>query len=222
MHSPVSPTVPPPGPRSGPRLAPRSVHSPLRTGAAALVLLVGLAGCGYASSSGEAGAASSATAPTAPGSAGASSGSSSPAQPSSPATKTASPGTPVNPGGPVDPPVAQAPSVPAGAKLVVFDGVARSSNGMTLYLAATAGGGACGQYDVVVQETSSTVELGLAHLAMAKEVPCPMFVRMVQFPANLSSPVGGRKVVDMANGQVLGTGGTISVVQTDVPKLPAG
>jgi len=205
MHSPVSPTVSP-GPTSPGR-------RPLRTGAAALVMLVGLAGCGYASSSGQAGAASSATAPSA-------TGSSSSAQPSPTATKTAAPGTPVNPGGSIDPPVAQAKSVPAGSKLVVFEGVSRSGSGMTLYMAATAGGGACGQYDVVVQETSTTVELGLAQLPKAKNTACPMFVRMVQFPANLTSPVGGRQVIDMANGQVLGTGGTINVVQADIPKLP--
>jgi hypothetical protein len=215
MHSPVSPTVSPGRPDStapGPRLG----HSPIRTGAAALVMLVGLAGCGYASSSGQAGAASSATAPNAPG---ASSAASSPAQPSAPA-KTSAPGTPLNPGGQVDPPLAQAESVPAGAKLVVFEGVSRSGDGKTLYMADTTGGGACGQYDVVVQETSTTVELGLAHLPNAKNLPCPMFVRMVQFPANLATPVGDRQVVDMANGQVIGAGTAIKVVQADIAKLP--
>jgi hypothetical protein len=209
MHSPVSPTISPdrPAPRPGHSPGHSPGRRPLRTGAAALVMLVGLAGCGYASSSGQAGAASSATAPNAAGSAGASSGAGSSAQPNPSATKTAAPGTPLNPGGTIDPPVAQAKSVPAGSKLVVFEGVSRSGNGMTLYMAATAGGGACGQYDVVVQETSSTVELGLAHLPMAKNVPCPMFVRMVQFPANLTSPVGDRQVIDMAN-------------QADIPKLP--
>jgi hypothetical protein len=219
MHSPVSPTVSPgrPGQPSADHCpGPRPGHSPIRTGAAALVMLVGLAGCGYASSSGQAGAASSATAPSA---AGASSAAGSSARPSSP-TKTSAPGTPLNPGGLIDPPVAQAKTVPAGAKLVVFEGVSRSGDGMTLYMAATAGGGACGQYDVVVQETSTTVELGLAHLPMAKNMPCPMFVRMVQFPATLASPVGDRQVVDMANDQVLGTGAAIKVVQADIPKLP--
>jgi hypothetical protein len=188
------------------------VRRPLRIGATALAVLIGTAGCAYASTPG--GSVSSTTS---------SAGTSSSSTPSARPTGTGTPTTPVvNPGGPVAGVTSapQAAAVPSGSKLVVFEGVTRSGDGMTLYLAAMAGGGACGKYDVVVQESSGTVKLGLAHLATAKATICPMFVRMEQFQAHLSSPLADRQVVDMADDQVVGTGNSIAVLSANVPKLP--
>jgi hypothetical protein len=73
---------------------------------------------------------------------------------------------------------------------------------MTLYLGIESQGGACGQYDVVVQQSSTTVSVGLVHLAPGARV-CPMYVTRMLIPAKLSSPLGGRSVVDLENGQVV-------------------
>jgi hypothetical protein len=73
---------------------------------------------------------------------------------------------------------------------------------MTLYVGVESQGGACGQYDVVLEQTSTTVSVGLVHLASGGRV-CPMYVTHMLIPAKLSSPLAGRTVVDLENGQVV-------------------
>lgn len=203
----------------------RSARQPLLVGAAAVASLIGLAACASAQTS-TSGAANVGTYPAsaaATGSAG--------SGPTRPATAPVSPGAGatatvgVDPGGPVgaiSTPRAQAAAVPSGTQLVGFEGVTKSSNGLTVYMSAMAGGGACGEYDVVVQETSTTVKLGLAHVIPSKSVPCPMFVRVTSFPAKLSSPLGDRQVIDLFDGKNVGTGSTIPLVSGQAPMIPAG
>jgi hypothetical protein len=99
-------------------------------------------------------------------------------------------------------PQAQLASPPAGQKLIAFDSVTRSSNGTTLYLGLLSQGGACGQYDVVVEQGSSSVGLGLVHLPAGARV-CPMYVAHMTVEAKLSAPLNGRSVVDLATGQTV-------------------
>jgi hypothetical protein len=188
----------------------RTDLGPLRLGAAVLITLIGLAGCASVQPGASSGAGSGPAVSIPSGLATA---------PATAAGPTASGGA-VNPGGPVTSPQAQAAQVPAGAKLVSFDGVSKSADGMTVYLSAMSAGGACGQYDVVVQETSSTVKLGLAHIPPSKTVPCPMFVRNTEFPAHLASALGNRQVIDLANGQNVGPGGSIPLSGADHPMIP--
>lgn len=105
-------------------------------------------------------------------------------------------------GGIATTPKAQVSTVPAGAKLVAFDSAARSKDGMTLYLGIMSQGGACGQYDVVLQQNGGTVRVGLAHLPSGGRV-CPMYVAHMLVEAKLSAPLTGGSVVDLANEQVV-------------------
>jgi len=105
-------------------------------------------------------------------------------------------------GGPVITPKAQVSAAPAGTKLTAFESAAHSADGRKLYLGLESQGGACGQYNVVVQQTSSTVSVGLVHLS-AGGVMCPMFVTHTLVVATLANPLDGRTVVDLANGQTV-------------------
>lgn len=105
-------------------------------------------------------------------------------------------------GGPVVTPKAQVSTVPAG-KLTPFESAAHSSDGKTLYLALESMGGACGQYDVVVQQSSAKVVVGLVHLTPSGHTMCPQYVTRILIPAQLSAPLGQRAVVDLANNQVV-------------------
>lgn len=132
-------------------------------------------------------------------------------------SSSASPGTTssVNPGGPMQGgtqlanPEAQAGSLPAGAKYVPIEQVGRSADGRTLYLEIMARGGACGRYVVVVQESASQVAVGMAQLPVKVGVMCPMLVRIADFPAHLSAPLGNRPVIDLASGRPAGSVGVI-------------
>jgi hypothetical protein len=132
-------------------------------------------------------------------------------------TGSASPGNSVNPGGPMQgggqlgSPEAQEGSLPAGAKYVPIEQFGRSADGRTLYLEIEAQAGACGLYVVVVQESASQVSVGLAHLPAKVGVMCPMLVRIADFPAHLSAPLGNRPVIDLASGRTAGTVGVIPV-----------
>jgi hypothetical protein len=205
----------------------RTARQPLLVGAAAVASLIGLAACASAQTVAGSGVGSTSSLPAA----GASATGSATSGPTNPATSPASPGAGatatvgVNPGGPVgaiSTPQAQAAAVPSGTQLVGFEGVTKAANGLTVYLSAMAGGGVCGEYDVVVQETSTTVKLGLAHVIPSKSVPCPMFVRVTSFPAKLSSPLGDRQVIDLFDGKNVGTGSTIPLVSAQAPMIPAG
>lgn len=105
-------------------------------------------------------------------------------------------------GGIVTTPKAQLSAVPAGAKLVAFDSASRSKDGMTLYLGIESQGGACGQYDVVLQQNGGTVRAGLVHLPATSRV-CPMYMGHLLVAAKLSAPLSGGSVVDLANNQVV-------------------
>jgi hypothetical protein len=156
---------------------------------------------------------SSAASPTASASASASpsgaasgggSGSSS-ASASTPAgTGTTTRGNPVvpGPGGIVVTPQAQVSTTPSGGKLTAFTSAAHSADGRTLYLALESQGGACGQYNVVLQQTGDTVSAGLVHLPAGGRI-CPMYVTRMLVEAKLSAPLDGRRVIDLANGQTV-------------------
>jgi len=104
-------------------------------------------------------------------------------------------------GGIVVTPQAQVSTLPTG-KLTGFDSAAHSADGRTLYLGLESQGGACGQYDVVLQQSSGSVSVGLVHLSAGGRI-CPMYVAHMLVSAKLSAPLDGRKVVDLANGQVV-------------------
>jgi hypothetical protein len=61
----------------------------------------------------------------------------------------------------------------------------------------------------VVQESSSQVAVGLAHLPVKVGIMCPMLVRIADFPAHLSAPLGNRPVTDLATGKSAGSVGVI-------------
>lgn len=105
-------------------------------------------------------------------------------------------------GGVMTSPKAQLSAVPAGAKLVAFDSASRSKDSMTLYLGIESQGGACGQYDVVLQQNGGTVRAGLVHLPATSRV-CPMYVAHMLIAAKLSAPLSDGSVVDLANNQVV-------------------
>lgn len=143
--------------------------------------------------------------------AGAGGSGSEPAQSPSPVGTSPSPtgSSTVNPGGPMHPgvlstPQAQVQAVPTGAKLVPIGQVDRSADGRTLYLQVEAQGGACGRYDVVLQESADSVQVGLAHLPVRVGVMCPMLVHVIDLPAVLAGPLGDRPVIDLATGESVG------------------
>ena len=107
------------------------------------------------------------------------------------------------PPGPTSSPKAQLSAVPAGAKLTPIESASLSPDGKTLYLGLESMGGACGQYDVVVQESGSTVEVGLVHLPAKRGEMCPMYEGFLKVPAQLAAPLNGRTVIDLATGQRL-------------------
>ena len=116
---------------------------------------------------------------------------------------------PVNPGGRMSPApspstAAQLTAPPANSKYVPIDQESQSADGRTLSLQIEARGGACGQFVVVVKETSAQVGVGLAQLPVRKGVMCPMYIGPRIFMAKLASPVGTRIVIDLANGARLG------------------
>lgn len=205
-----------------------SAFGPVRLGAVLLITVIGLAGCasvqpgataGAGSGSGSGSVSASGSGPAvSPSATGGSAGG--PASAPGGVLPPSASGGAANPGGPISAPENQVAQVPAGGKLIGFEGVSKSSDGMTVYLSAMSAGGACGQYDVVVQESSTTVKLGLVNIPPGKTVPCPMFVRNAVFPAHLASALGDRQVIDLANGQSVGTGSTIPLVSSGAPKLP--
>ena len=183
----------------------RALGSLLGAGALAVLVASSVAAC---ASSSPASAAGSSGAPSSGGSVivSPSSSPSPAATPSSastsPSTAATSPGaTGINPGGAmVVAPQTQLPSPPAGQKLTAFDSVTRNSDGTILYLGLFSQGGSCGQYDVVLEQSASSVGLGLVHLSSERQV-CPMYVAHMSVEAKLSAPLDGRPVVDLATGQ---------------------
>jgi hypothetical protein len=99
-------------------------------------------------------------------------------------------------------PQAQVPTTPSGGKLTAFLSAAHSSNGRVLYLGIESQGGACGQYDVVLQQSGGSVSVGLVHLSADGRI-CPMYVTRMLVEAQLSAPLDGRRVIDLANGQTV-------------------
>ena len=108
----------------------------------------------------------------------------------------------VNPGGIIVSPNDQLTTAPAGTKYVLFDSAAHSKDGRTLYLGIESQGGACGKYDVVVQQSSGSVSVGLVHVSAGTQM-CPMYVAHMLVVAKLSAPLDGRRVIDLANGQTV-------------------
>lgn len=200
----------------GARGSRRARNSVAATAATAL-LLVALAACASDKTVGTSAAGSSVTGSASPSlspSPSATAGGTPSAAPSS-APPAAPTGT-VNPGGPnqgvqLATPVAQDGAIPAGAKFTPIESLGRSADGRTLYLEIMAQAGACGRYVVVVEETSSQVSVGLVHQPVKVGVMCPMLVRIADFPAYLSAPLGNRPVIDLATGKSAGTVGVIPI-----------
>ncbi len=184
------------------------ISSPLRTSAlaaAAAGLAAVLAACASTSggngpiSAAGAGSSTQSAAPTTPATA--------PAAPG-PSESTNASGEP-NPGGPIKTavptatPVAQVTKAPAKAIFVPIDHETVSRDGRTLYLEIEARGGACGQYTVVVQESSTAIHVGLAQLPVKPGIMCPMVIGPRTYSAKLAAPVGSRPVIDLADGSRL-------------------
>jgi hypothetical protein len=187
----------------------RRIGSLLAAGTIGALLLAGATAC--ASLATTASSSGSSTVPVAAGSSPASGSASASAPGSAAASSPASAGggstasnAPMIPstGGIVVTPQAQVTAPPSATKLVAFESAAHSADGRTLYLAIESQGGACGQYDVVVQQTGSTVSLGLVHLAAGSRI-CPMYVTRMLVEGKLSAPLDGRRVIDLANGQTV-------------------
>ena len=198
----------------------RRIGSLLTAGTIGALLLAGTAAC--ASSTTTAGASDSSSIPVSTGSSpaasssasgnasasasasassGASTAASSSAAASAGSTTSNDPTVP-GVGGLVVTPQAQIPTTPSDAKFTAFTSAAHSSDGRTLYLGIESQGGACGQYDVVLQQSGSTVEVGLVHLPSGGRV-CPMYVAHTLVTATLSAPLERRRVIDLANGQTV-------------------
>ncbi|HEU5331481.1 MAG TPA: hypothetical protein VFU73_01920 [Actinocrinis sp.] len=207
------------GDAAAPAHDPHGARGPRRTrncvaaaAATALLLAVALTACASDKTVGTGAAgnpvASTASPPAAP-SASPSVGAASSA-PGPAGTQTINPGGPAK-GLPLVTPVAQNGALPAGAKYTPIESMGRSADGRTLYLEIMSQAGACGRYVVVVEESSNQVSVGLAHLPVKVGVMCPMLVRIADFPAHLSAPLGNRPVIDLATGKAAGTVGVIPV-----------
>lgn len=173
------------------------IGAALAAGAVGALVLAGATACASATKSvsvSEGGSSSGAATASASPSASASA--------SAGASATPSNHTMIPAGGTLVTPKAQLSAVPAGQKLTAFQTAAHSADGKTLYLGLESQGGACGQYDVVLQQTGSTVSVGLVHLSSGG-VMCPMFVGHTLVVAQLSAPLDGRHVVDLADGQTV-------------------
>ena len=193
----------------------RRIGSLLTAGTIGALLLAGAAACASTItttatssdsssipvSAGSSPAASSSASGNTSASAPASSAASSSAAASAGATTSDQPIIP-SVGGLVVTPQAQVPTTPSNAKFTAFTSAAHSSDGRTLYLGIESQGGACGQYDVVLQQSGSTVEVGLVHLPSGGRV-CPMYVAHTLVTATLSAPLERRRVIDLANGQTV-------------------
>lgn len=193
----------------------RRIGSLLTAGTIGALLLAGTAACASSTtttatssdsssipvSAGSSPAASSSASGNTSASAPASSAASSSAAASTGATTSDHPIIP-SVGGLVVTPQAQVPTTPSNAKFTAFTSAAHSSDGRTLYLGIESQGGACGQYDVVLQQSGSTVEVGLVHLPSGGRV-CPMYVAHTLVTATLSAPLERRRVIDLANGQTV-------------------
>lgn len=107
--------------------------------------------------------------------------------------------------GAVQTPKAQVGSAPVGIKLTAFDTAVAGQDGRTLFVGLESMGGACGQYSVVLRQSSSDVQVGLVHLPSTGRM-CPQFVGPLNIEVQLSAPLAGRTVVDLANGQRLNVG----------------
>jgi len=185
------------------------IGSLLTAGAIGALVLAGATAC--ASSAQTASSSDTSTVPVSTGSsAAASSAASSSASASASAAASASTSAgatssnhPMIPttGGIVVTPQAQVSTMPTG-KLTGFTTAAHSADGLTLYLGIESQGGACGQYDVVLQQTSSSVSVGLVHLPSGGRM-CPMYVAHMLVQAKLAAPLDGRRVIDLANGQTV-------------------
>ena len=129
--------------------------------------------------------------------------------PNSPATGTtasahSTASTPAG-GGTVTTPKQVLAAAPAGTKLTSFDGATASADGRTVYVQLESMGGACGQYDVVLQQSSGSVGVGLVHLTSGGHV-CPQFVGPMRIAVPLAAPIASRPLVDLADGQSLNVG----------------
>ena len=196
----------------------RRLGSALTAGTIGALLLAGTAACASSTTAASSSDASSvpvstgssaAASSTATGGASASASSAASGAASSSASATAGAGstgsshtTLPSDGGIVITPQAQVPMTPSGGKLTAFTSAAHSSDGRTLYLGIESQGGACGQYDVVLQQSGSTVSVGLVHLSSGGRI-CPMYVAHMLVEAQLSAPLDGRRVIDLANGQTV-------------------
>ncbi|MFD9129276.1 hypothetical protein [Kitasatospora sp. NPDC059571] len=163
---------------------------------AGLVITAGsLAACGSAGSTGAADGAGS-TAPSA--SASASAQPSAPASPSPSDSPTATP-APTGPG------IAVGEPAPTAVKLPATGYQVQNGTELTVYFF----GGVCDKYGLRADESMTgqvRVRVVIAKTAdPGKE--CPRLVKQESVTAQLSKPLDGRKVVDLASGTTLGLSG---------------
>jgi hypothetical protein len=180
----------------------RRLGSALAAGAAGALLLAGATACASTSKSVSVSAGSTSSAPaTATSSASPSASPAGSSPTTAPSGKGATTSTQPLPGGgiPVTPNTQQS-TAPAGTKYSAFQSAAHSADGRTLYLGIESQGGACGQYDVVLQQSSGSVGVGLVHVPSGGRI-CPMYVTRMLVTAKLSAPLDGRQVIDLANGR---------------------
>ena len=180
------------------------IGSLLTAGAVGALLLAGATAC--ASSAETVGSSDTSSVPVSVGSSAPAGGGSASASSSASASAGAGASSSNHPmipttGGIVVTPKAQVSTVPTG-KLTAFTSAAYTADGRTLYLGIESQGGACGQYNVVLEQTSTTVSVGLVHLSAAGRM-CPMYVAHMLVEAKLAAPLDGRRVVDLANGQTV-------------------
>lgn len=192
----------------------RRAASLLAAGAVGALVLAGATACASTgksvgvSAGGSYSGSASATSASPSASASASPSSGAATAPATGSTKSTGSGTStgpstVNPGGGITvTPNDQLTTAPAGTKYVLFDSAAHSTDGRTLYLGIESQGGACGKYDVVLQESSGSVGVGLVHVSAGTQM-CPMYVAHMLVVAKLSAPLDGRRVIDLANGQTV-------------------
>jgi hypothetical protein len=127
----------------------------------------------------------------------------------------------INPGGPMLTPTgpeakALLATLPKGAKLVPVQSIGRSSDGRTLYLGVEAQGGACGNYTAVSTTSTTSVLVGLAQIPKPAGVMCPMIMHRAAYPVKLSSALGTREVVDLADGHIYSN----VPLQSSIPAFP--
>lgn len=195
-------------PRLGGRVRFRRLAGPVAAG----FVLAAAAGCASSTAvPGTIPASGSGAASTASASATASASPSAAGTPGASGSATSGGGSTTTGSSPAEPlltPQAQVQNLPAGTKYVMIISVQVSPDGRTLYADFAAGGGACGLYDTVLQQSGGSVSVGVAHLPKSGAGMCPDIMSFRSAAVQLSAPLAGRTVVDLSDGRTLVAAGS--------------